>query len=250
MNGWAIVTGAAGDIGRAVVDQAVRQGYRVAAWDIDRASLAQLAGDGIDTKVVDVTDEAAVEAAVADLLEPPTLVVNNAALVRYAPLVDLALEDWETVIRLNLTGTFLTARAAARRMAEAGGGSIVNMSAVNCVAPVPNSGAATASKAAVVVLSEQMALEWAGMGIRVNAVSPGLIDAGISLRLHPDAERRKQRAAQVPLGRAGTVDDVAHAVMFLASPQSSYITGQNIIVDGGVSRSALQRTPKPAALVE
>jgi len=240
---WAVVTGAANGIGAVIAEHAVKAGFSVSAWDIDAGRLSELAGriSKITPRPVDVTDEAAVEAALDALPEPPALVVNNAGQVRFGPLLDLSVDDWNTVLRVNLTGTFIVARAAARRMAEAGRGSIVNVGSINGVAVAPHAGAYTAGKAAVVKLTEQMALEWSDHGIRVNTVSPGLIDAGMSEPIYSNPEARAQRTAHVPMRRLGSAEDVADAVMFLGSPRASYITGQNIVVDGGITKAALAR---------
>jgi NAD(P)-dependent dehydrogenase (short-subunit alcohol dehydrogenase family) len=179
---WAVVTGGGSGIGAVIAQTAVKEGFEVSAWDVDVAKVTDLAGriSGITPQHVDVTDEDAVLAALAALPEPPALVVNNAGMVRFGPLLDLPVADWEAALRVNLTGTFVVARSAARQMATAGAGAIVNLASINGVSVAPNAGAYTASKAAIIRLSEQMALEWSGYGIRVNTVSPGLIDAGMS----------------------------------------------------------------------
>jgi NAD(P)-dependent dehydrogenase (short-subunit alcohol dehydrogenase family) len=228
---WAVVTGAANGIGAVIAQHAAKAGFSVSAWDIDEAKVFALAEriGRITPQHVDVADEEAVSAALETLPEPPALLVNN---------------DWNTVLQVNLTGTFIVARAAATRMAAAGSGSIVNVASINGVAVAPSAGAYTAGKAAVVKLTEQMALEWSDHGIRVNAVSPGLIDAGMSEPIYSDPDTRRVRTAHVPMRRLGSAEDVADAVMFLASPQASYITGQNIVVDGGITKAALARLPR------
>ena len=171
--------------------------------------------------VADTTDEAAVDAALDHLATvtgrpAPDGVVCNAGIVRFGPLLDVSLDDWRTVVDVNLTGTFVTARAVARRLVAAGEpGSIVTVTSMNGVAPGPNAGAYAATKAGIARLTQQMALEWGPLGIRVNAVAPGLIDAGMS-----DADLRRPRhpptaIRRVPLGRLGTGDDVAAVVLFL-----------------------------------
>jgi NAD(P)-dependent dehydrogenase (short-subunit alcohol dehydrogenase family) len=153
------------------------------------------------------------------------------------------------VVDVNLTGTFVGARAAARRMIAAGvAGTIVNITSMNGVAPGPNAGAYGATKAAVALLTQQMALEWGPQGIRVNAVAPGLIDAGMSEPIYADPEFRERRGSKVPLGRLGTADDVAAVVLFLASSGAAYITGQNLLVDGGVTSNIIGQLPRPEAV--
>jgi NAD(P)-dependent dehydrogenase (short-subunit alcohol dehydrogenase family) len=247
----AIITGSARGIGACIAAIAAARGYRVAVWDQD-GDTARLTAESIPKAVayqVDVCDEAGVLAAIEDLGEAPDLFVNNAGAVRFGPLLELALADWRLVLEVNLTGTFIAARAAAKAMASSGrGGSIVNISSINGVSAAPNAGAYTSSKAAVSMLTEQMALEWSTLGVRVNAVAPGLIDAGMSERINADPVARKQRQSHVPLGRLGKAEDIAEAVLFLASPEANYITGQTLVVDGGITRGALAGLSRPKAV--
>lgn len=244
---WAVVTGAGSGIGAVIAEHAAKAGFSVSAWDIDGDKVRDLAHrvDCVTPRRVDVTDEDAVDAAFGALPESPGLLVNNAGMVRFGPLLDLSLEDWNAALTLNLTATFLVARSAARRMAEAHAGCVVNLASINGVAAAPHAGAYTASKAAVIRLTEQMALEWSDYGIRVNTVSPGLIDAGMSEPIYSDPETRRMRTAHVPVQRLGSAEDVAETVMFLASPKASYISGQNIIVDGGISKATLAQLARP-----
>jgi NAD(P)-dependent dehydrogenase (short-subunit alcohol dehydrogenase family) len=130
-------------------------------------------------------------------------------------------------------------------MVTSGGGAIVNLASVNGVAAAPNAGSYSASKAGVIRLSEHQAMEWAPLGIRVNCVAPGLIDAGMSDAIYADPEVRRLRQARVPLGRLGSAEDVADTVLFLASEKAAYITGQVIAVDGGLIKSTLASLPRP-----
>lgn len=245
---WAVVTGGGSGIGAVVARMAAERGYRVAIWDIDPVS-GQLAADQIGPQaradVVDVADELTVLRAL-DEIPTPQLLVNNAGVVRFGPLRTLSIEDWETVLRVNLTGAFVVGRAVAARMAGAGGGAIVNVSSVNGLAAAPNAGAYTSTKAAVILLGEQMALEFAAEGVRVNVVAPGLIMAGMSDPIYADEQARRVRQSKVPLGRLGLAEDVAEAVLFLASDRASYITGQTIAVDGGLTKAALMGLARPA----
>jgi NAD(P)-dependent dehydrogenase (short-subunit alcohol dehydrogenase family) len=246
----AVITGGGRGIGAALASAAAGRGYRVAVWDRDVQSAREIASSLPEATAadVDVTDEGAVSAAFASLGQAPDLVVNNAGAVRFGPLLDLALADWRFVLDVNLTGTFLTARIAARAMAAAGGGTIVNVASVNGVSPAPNAGAYTSSKAGVIMLTEQMAVEWASFGVRVNCVAPGLIDAGMSEAINADPTVRSKRQSQVPLGRLGLSDDIASAVLFLASAEASYITGQTLVVDGGLTKTALASLSRPRSV--
>jgi NAD(P)-dependent dehydrogenase (short-subunit alcohol dehydrogenase family) len=247
---FAIITGAGNGIGAVIAQAAAARGYQVGVLDRDAAAAIAVADSlpGAVPLIADVTDEDAVEAALDRLGAPPDLVVNNAGIVNFGPLLDMSLRDWRDVVEVNLTGTFVTARAAARRMLAAGGGAIVNMTSMNGVAPGPNAGAYGATKAAVALLTQQMAVEWGPGGIRVNAVAPGLILAGMSEPIYADDEFRSRRESKVPLGRLGTAEEVAEVVLFLASPEAAYVTGQNIVVDGGVTMNIIGQLPRPASV--
>ncbi|MCW0216516.1 MAG: SDR family oxidoreductase [Pseudonocardia sp.] len=248
---WAVVTGAGNGIGAVIAEHAVKEGYRVAAWDVDEKAVRAVAeslGDACVPVRVDVTDEESVRAAAAMVPDAPSLLVNNAGLVRFGPLLDLSAADWRLALDVNLTGAFLVARTVAARMIAAGGGSIVNIASVNGLSAAPNAGAYTASKAGLLMLTEHMALEWASGGVRVNAVAPGLINAGMSDAIYADPEVRRLRSGRVPLGRLGSAEDVAETVLFLASDKAAYVTGQRIAVDGGITKSALNAMPRPRSV--
>lgn len=247
----AIVTGGARGIGRSIARRLGADGWRVGVLDLASNDLDDVVAgiDGGVRLVADINDEAAVEAAFDAMGEAPQLVVNNAGVVRFGPLLDLAVDDFAHVTTVNLVGTFTVARCAARRLSAAGaGGSIINITSMNGVAPGPNSGAYGATKAGIALLTQQMALEWGPLGIRVNAVAPGLILAGMSDAIYADPEAREARESKVPLRRLGTADDIAAMVVFLASDQASYVTGQNILVDGGVTMSMIANLPRPRSV--
>jgi NAD(P)-dependent dehydrogenase (short-subunit alcohol dehydrogenase family) len=233
----AIVTGAGRGLGRAIADRLRADGFETIGIDVDGVA---------GTVVCDVTDHAAVEALIASLPCAPVAVVNNAGIVRFGSLLDVSDTEFRRVVDVNLTGTFTVARVAARRMvADGTPGSIVNITSINGVSPGLNSGAYGSTKAAVALLTRQMALEWGTHGIRVNAVAPGLIDAGMSEPIYADPDARAARSGRVPLGRLGTSDDIASAVSFLLSGEAAYITGTEMVVDGGVVQSAISSLPRP-----
>jgi NAD(P)-dependent dehydrogenase (short-subunit alcohol dehydrogenase family) len=255
-----LVTGAGGGIGAGIAGAAAAAGWFVGVLDRDLAAAhatvdaVTAAGGAAVALGADCTEPAEVEAALVELAaasdEPaPAALVCNAGIVRFGPLLDLDQADWRAVVDVNLTGTFTTARAVARRLVAAGRpGSIVTVTSMNGVAPGPNAGAYGATKAAVARLSQQMALEWGPHGIRVNAVAPGLVDAGMSEPIYADAEVRARRSAAVPLGRLGTVEDVAGAVLFLLSDDAAYVTGTELLVDGGVTISVIGTLPRPRSV--
>jgi NAD(P)-dependent dehydrogenase (short-subunit alcohol dehydrogenase family) len=245
-----LVTGAARGLGRRIAERAVEDGYRVVAVDVsfpERDDSSRLSS-GIKEVVGSVADEEFAARVVADF-GPIDVLVNNAGIVRFGPLLDIDSDAFRAVVDVNLVGTFLMSREAARAWAAAGRpGRIVNITSMNGVAAGPNAGAYGSTKAGVALLTSQMALEWGPLGIRVNAVAPGLIDAGMSEPIYADPSTRQARESKVPLRRLGTADDIASVVMFLASPDASYIHGQNIVVDGGVTGSVIAHLPRPASV--
>ena len=244
-----LVTGGGRGLGAAIAALALERGYRVGILDPAVPTPTTRGGpETIEAFAASVSDEPAIEGAL-DRFGTPDVVVNNAGIVRFGPLVDHALDDFRSVVDVNLVGTFLVARAAARRwIAASTPGVVVNVTSMNGVAAGPNAGAYGATKAAVALLTAQMALEWGPYGIRVNAVAPGLIDAGMSEPIYADPATRAARESKVPLGRLGTAIDIAEVVLFLASDQAAYVHGQNIVVDGGVTGSIIAHLPRPAAV--
>ncbi len=241
-----MVTGAGAGIGEAIARAAAAAGYRVVVLDIDAARAAAVAGDlpeGIGCGV-DVSDEVAVEAVLQKLKAVPDVLVNNAGIVRFGPLLEQSLDAFKAAVNVNLIGSFVTARAVARGMLARGSGVIINMSSINATHPAPGSGAYPATKAAIVSLTQHMALEWGPGGVRVNAIAPGFIDAGMSSPIYANPRVRELRGGAVPQRRLGTAQDIANAVLFLASEQGSYINGHELVVDGGVVNSVLAGLPR------
>jgi NAD(P)-dependent dehydrogenase (short-subunit alcohol dehydrogenase family) len=252
-----VVTGAGQGLGAAIARAAADRGWRVGVLDRDQDATARTAA-GIGAQAVTLTADTTVEAEVERALErfadvigrsAPDGLVASAGIVRFGPLATVAIEDWRAVVDVNLTGTFITARAVARRMIAAGtGGSIVTVTSMNGVAPGPNAGAYGATKAAVALLTKQMALEWGPEQIRCNAVAPGLIDAGMSEPIYADDDIRRQRSGRVPLGRLGTAQNVADVVLFLLSDHAAYVSGTELLVDGGVTSSVISTLPRPRSV--
>jgi NAD(P)-dependent dehydrogenase (short-subunit alcohol dehydrogenase family) len=248
----AFVTGGGGDIGAAIGLRATAAGYRVCLVDQDdqrvKAHAARLSGAvGLQC---DVTDEASVEAALDAAIQQigsvPDLVVNCAGIARFAPLIDQTLADFRRVLDVNLTSGFIVGRAAARRMLARGSGCIVNVTSINGISPAPLSGAYPASKSGLAALTELMAVEWGPLGLRVNSVAPGFIDAGLSAPFFAHQAVRDLREKAVPTRRLGTAADIAEAVVFLGSDAASYVNGHQLVVDGGASRALLALLPREA----
>lgn len=246
----ALVTGGGQGIGAVIVKKLLSHGYKVAALDIDGRGLAKLKAKvpEVVTFEADTTQEGAIEEVLVEFGHTPDLVVNNAGIVRFGSLLETSARDFSKVINVNLNGYFTVARSAAKLMVKKNSGVIINITSINGVMPAPYAGAYGAAKAGVALLTQQMALEWGPFGVRVNAIAPGLIDAGMSTPIYSNPKFRRLREEKVPLGRLGTAEDIAATVLYLASPEASYITGQNIVVDGGVSMGMIGQLPRPEAV--
>ena len=244
-----IVTGAGRGIGAAVAHRFAQHGATVVVTDIDgrlalstAASITEATEMRVEPLELDVTDERGVETAFESVLSRHGRLdwtVANAGVLHLERVVDLDLADWHRVIDVNLTGAFLTVRAAARRMS---GGSIVVMSSLFGLRGGAGNGAYSASKFGVVGLAQSLATEMAPAGVRVNCVCPGQIATqmlnAVAAALpdigHSDeASVADELASRIPSGRLGTPEDVADACLFLASDLSGYVTGQSLVVDGG-----------------
>jgi 3-oxoacyl-[acyl-carrier protein] reductase len=239
----AIVTGAGRGIGCVIARRLAEEGARVLVADIDSESVARAAAElqGAVPVAVDVTDPASVARmiqAALDAFGRLDVLVNNAGVGLNRPFLETTPEEWERTIRVNLTGTFYCSQAAARAMAERGGGRIVNIASISGERGAQNRSAYGASKAGVIQLTKVMALELAGKGIRVNAVAPGPVVTDMTNVTHT-AEIRATYNARIPMKRYAQPEEVAAAVVFLASGEASFITGETLNVDGGFLSSGL-----------
>ena len=232
----ALVTGGASGIGEATCRRFVAEGAAVAVLDRDEAAGSRLAVDlGAVAVVADVASGEAVAAAVASAEEQLgglTVLVNNAGIGNVKPRHDYTDDEWDLLVAVNQKGVFNGMRAAAPRIVANGGGAIVNVASVSGLRPTRGESPYAAAKAATIALSQSGALEY-GPTVRVNTVSPGFIETPLTSFALSDPEIKAELEAGTPLGRVGTADEVASVIAFLCSPMASYVSGTNLVVDGG-----------------
>jgi 3alpha(or 20beta)-hydroxysteroid dehydrogenase len=233
-----IISGGASGIGRATALRFAAEGATVAVLDRDVAAAAVVAGEaGGSAHTVDVRDGDAFTAAVRAIAETHgrvDVLFNNAGSGDLRPLHTVDDKLWHRLIDVNLTGTFNGIRAVVPLMLEAGRGAIVNNASLSGFMPTRNEAAYSAAKAGVIALTKSGALEY-GPAIRVNCVAPGHVRTPLTAAFELFPEVFEPVEQTIPLGRIGSADEVAEVVLFLASARSSYITGQTLVVDGGIS---------------
>jgi acetoin reductase-like protein len=249
----AMVTGAGQGIGRSIALRLAREGFDVAVLDVNAETAktvsgeVEAAGQRAITLVVDLLDVPAIELAVERLVQEwdrLDILVNNAGNVPITPLMEIGEAECDRVLDLNLKAAFFCLQAAGRVMMAQRSGCIVNMTSISGLGPRPDQTHYAAAKMGVISLTTSAALTFAPYGVRVNAVCPGIVDTPLTRQIHLDRGRLAgisqeeslgHKVAQIPLGRIETPEDVAGVVAFLASPDGSYITGQTIVVDGGIT---------------
>ncbi|HLN04859.1 MAG TPA: SDR family oxidoreductase [Acidimicrobiales bacterium] len=244
----AVVTGAASGIGHAIANRFLDEGALLVGADRDEAGLAKsglAANPRARTIVAEVSNPADAEATVALAVAEfgsLDILVNSAGIVRYSELFDLSLDEWEEVQRVNVTGTFLFSQAAARAMIahpspDGTTKSVINLASIEAIAVLASSGHPqvhyNASKGAVRMLTKALAVELGRYAIRVNSICPGVTETPLTATGLADASRREWFIKQIPLGRLGRPGDIAGVALFLASDDASWVTGADIVVDGG-----------------
>lgn len=248
------VTGAGSGIGAAIAQSFAAVGARVALVDRDIAAARRVAGalaeQGARVLAVecDIADEAAVQAAAQQVrtqLGPVSALVNNAGLLRPGALESVSIAEWNAVLVVNLTGYLLCARAFGQDMLAAGHGSIVHVASISALHPQTASGAYSASKAGVLLLSRQLAAEWGPRGVRSNVVCPGMIRTALSARFYDEPGFEARRAAATASRRIGEPQDIAEPALFLASDRAAYVNGAEVVVDGGLGCMLMDMVPRP-----
>jgi NAD(P)-dependent dehydrogenase (short-subunit alcohol dehydrogenase family) len=249
----AIITGAASGIGRAVAQRlaadAVGRSQTGAFLLVDRdADGLAAAGDGLardgitahrvtaDLSLPDVGTTVA--AAAREHLDTVDALISNAGIVAAGELRDVGVETWDREFAVNVRATWLLGQALHPLLAD-GGGAIVATASIAATTPSPHMGAYSPSKAALVMLIRQMAFEWGPDGIRACCVSPGTVHTGMTDQTYSDPEKRAERASHLPLRRVADPEDIAAAVAYLAGPDAGYVTGVDLLVDGGLNTALL-----------
>ncbi|MNF49521.1 Glucose 1-dehydrogenase [compost metagenome] len=250
-----VVTGAAGGIGSEIASSLLRQGARVVLLDRDEDKCRQLAerlstlsAEPITTIGCDIADPDSVQRAAAQVESQYgrcDVLINNASVLQPGGIEEISLEKWNQLLAVNLTGYLLCSQAFGRLMLARQSGRIVHIASIAAHFPQTWSGAYSAAKAGVSMLSRQIAAEWGPRGVRSNAICPGLIRTPLSAAFYADPEVERQRCAMTANGRIGEPADIADAALFLASSRSDYINGAELTVDGGLEGMLMALIPRP-----
>jgi NAD(P)-dependent dehydrogenase (short-subunit alcohol dehydrogenase family) len=228
----AIVTGASRGIGLGIVEKFAAEGATVIAGSTSNPD--GIYPEGVQGVKLDVADDKDWDRVTKDAMDAHgkiDVLVNNAGIIAYEPLHELQLDDWHRVIAVNQTGVYLGMRAVIPRMQKQKSGSIINVSSIWGSAAVPGAHAYHATKGAVLMMTKNAAITYVGDGIRVNSMLPGFIDT--PLTQSQDPEVNKYVVSLTPMGRAGTPEEIANGCAFLASDESAFMTGTEMVIDGG-----------------
>jgi len=240
----ALITGAARGQGAAEARLFAQEGAKVVLADVtDQEGIAvatEIAEEGADAIYVhlDVTNEADWEAAIIETVSKfgkLDILVNNAGIWRRGHVTETSSEQWDSILDVNSKGVFLGTKAAIPEMRKAGGGSIVNISSTAGLVGSRTSAAYSASKGAVRIFSKSTAIQYASEGIRANSIHPGPIDTDMGDQVWPDATSREASISRTALARIGTAKDIAYGALYLASDEASFVTGSELVIDGGVT---------------
>jgi NAD(P)-dependent dehydrogenase (short-subunit alcohol dehydrogenase family) len=248
-----VVTGGGSGIGRGIALALAIEGARVAVLDRNETgaqetveAVLEVGGEGIAV-ACDVSDAASIESAhttVHSQLGDAEVLVNNAGIIRPGALESLPLSDWNLLLSVNLTGYFLCSQVFGRAMLAKRQGTLVHVSSVAADCATPFSGAYSVAKAGVTMLSRLLSVEWGPNGVRSNAVHPGMIVTPLAKAGWDQPGATEQRSQLIPSRRPGLPEDIAQAVLFLASSRASYINGAEVVVDGGFTRNIMSLVPR------
>ena len=240
----ALITGAARGQGAAEARLFAQEGAKGIVADVSEpegiavaAEIAEAGGDAIYVHL-DVTDESEWESAVQSAITSfgkLDILVNNAGIWRRGHVMETSSEQWDDIMDVNAKGVFLGTKAAIPEMRKAGGGSIVNISSTAGLVGSKTSSAYSASKGAVRIFSKSTAIQYASEGIRANSIHPGPIDTDMGDQVWPDPTSREASISRTALSRIGTAQDIAYGALYLASDESSFVTGSELVIDGGVT---------------
>lgn len=241
-----IVTGGAQGIGKITSLELLRNGYSISVFDIDDEAISEFSAE-VESKDIaffktDVSNERSVKKSIHDSAKKfgnISGLINNAAIHANKPLAELSIDEWNRVIGVNLTGAFLCSKHAAPFLKESGG-SIINLCSTRAFQSEPNTEAYSASKGGIFALTHSLAVSL-GPEIRVNCISPGWIDVSGFKKKSKTKQYQitEEDKTQHPAGRVGKAEDIANMVLFLLNPENSFITGQNFIIDGGMTRKMI-----------
>ncbi|WP_168788649.1 SDR family NAD(P)-dependent oxidoreductase [Paraburkholderia aromaticivorans] len=249
-----VVTGAAGGIGRAIAATLADAGARLALLDRDESGCHEAAqvlqARGIQALAVacDISDASSVNRAreqVERKLGHADVLINNAGLLRAGGIEDIGLDEWNAMLAVNLTGYMLCAQSFGRGMLARGTGSIVHIASIAAHHPQTWSGAYSASKAGIAMLSRQVAAEWGPRGVRSNTLCPGMIRTPLSRAFYEQGDIEARRSAMTASRRIGEPNDIADVAAFLASRRAAYVNGAEIVVDGGFECMLMDLVPRP-----
>ena len=248
-----VVTGAASGIGEQISVLAAEAGAHVVLLDVNADQVQALKlrlveqGYRAASFSCDTSDPSQIKTVAAEVaaLGGADVLVNNAGILRTASLAEVSPEQWLQVLQVNLSGYLWCAQQFGAQMKDKGKGSIVNVSSIAALFPQSNSGAYSASKSGVLLLSKQLAVEWGPEGVRSNVVCPGMIKTSLSAAFYADPELEQARARMTASRRVGVPTDIANAVLFLASERADYINGTELLVDGGMATVLMDMVPRP-----
>ncbi|WP_405045166.1 SDR family NAD(P)-dependent oxidoreductase [Paraburkholderia sp.] len=250
-----VITGAAGGIGAAIAQTFAASGARVVLLDrdFDKAQIlaarlqeqTQKQAIAIGCDIGDAASVADAAARVEREFGAAHVLVNNAGLLRPGGIESLSLDDWNAMLRVNLTGYLLCSQAFGKPMLARGSGALVHVASIAARYPQTHSGAYSASKAAVAMLARQLAAEWGPRGVRSNTVCPGMIRTPLSASFYTQGDIEARRSAMTASRRIGEPQDIADVVAFLASERAAYVNGAELVVDGGLDAMLMDLVPRP-----